>query len=58
VVDVADLQARLGTAPVAQLALQLVQLPFREEFTGPPATPAFTPSITVADLDGAFGGGP
>jgi hypothetical protein len=58
VVDVAELQARLGTATVAQLALQLVQLPFREEFTGPPATPAFTPSITVADLDGAFGGGP
>jgi hypothetical protein len=68
VVDVTALAARLGLLPdgpgpdtpppAAALALRLVQLPYRQVFSGPPEQPCFVPSITLADLDDAFGGTP
>jgi hypothetical protein len=58
ILDMTDLQSQLGATTVAQFALQLVQLPFSQEFSGSPSgfTP-FAPSISLADLDSAFGNG-
>jgi hypothetical protein len=60
VVDVAALAADLrlpaGSAPpAAALALRLVQLPYRQTFSGAPAQPSFVPSLTLEDLDTAWG---
>jgi hypothetical protein len=59
VVDMAALAAGLGLPasppPAATLAIRLVQLPYRQRFTGVPAEPSFVPSITLSDLDDAWG---
>ncbi|GAA4705760.1 hypothetical protein [Phytohabitans rumicis] len=55
VVDVAALAAALGATSPATLAIQLVQLPYRQVFTGVPNQPSFVPSISLDDLDNAWG---
>jgi hypothetical protein len=63
-VDVAGLRtalnaARSGSAAtVADFARQLVQFPFRQPFEGTPDATAFQPSVTMDDLDSAFGDTP
>jgi hypothetical protein len=56
VLDVADLASRLGSRAenAAELARQLMQLPFRNVFSGPPGPAVFSPTITLADLDASF----
>lgn len=58
VLDVRQLLIDLGAGPAAAgsagLAFQLVQYPYRQDFTGPPSTPPFTSTITLGDLDAAF----
>jgi hypothetical protein len=60
VVDVAALAADLGSAATnpAELAFQLVQPPFRQDFSGPPPAAATATSITLAELSDAFGEAP
>jgi hypothetical protein len=60
VVDMRQLLTDLGAGPAAAgpagLAFQLVQYPYRQEFSGPPTTPPFTPTITLGDLSLALRG--
>lgn len=54
VVDVTALAGQLGAASSSALALRLVQLPYRQSFTGAPGAPSFVPSLTLDDLAAAW----
>jgi hypothetical protein len=57
VVDVVALAQLLGAGDSAQLARRLLQFPFRQDFSDVPGAGdvVFEPSITLAQLDAAFG---
>ncbi|MGY1642007.1 hypothetical protein ACI782_12880 [Geodermatophilus sp. SYSU D00703] len=57
VIDVAALAHLLGVSESAPLARRLLQFPFRQDFSAvpKPGDVVFAPSITLTELDAAFG---